>query len=100
MNMPFKRGFSGNPKGRKKGSANKTTAEIRDQLKTAFGDTLERLPDKLKAMDYDKQIELLKTFLPFILPKPIEPPESTTAESIQPPNVTFCVKDMSLPPNV
>lgn len=98
--MPFKPGVSGNVKGRKKGSANKTTAEIREQLKTAFGDTLERLPDKLKAMEYEKQIELLKTFLPYMISRPIETPESTTAESIQPPNVTFCVKDMSLPPNV
>jgi hypothetical protein len=27
--MPFKKGQSGNPKGRKKGSVNKTTEEIR-----------------------------------------------------------------------
>jgi len=96
--MPFKRGVSGNPKGRKKGSANKTTAEIRDQLKTAFGDTLERLPDKLKAMEYEKQIELLKTFLPFILPKPIEIQESNI-EMMQPPNITISSVNMSNEPD-
>jgi len=97
--MPFKRGESGNPKGRKAGSSNKTTTEIREQLKTAFGDTLERLPDKLKGMEFDKQIELLKTFLPYILPKTIEVQESTT-ESIQPPNVTFVATGFSKPPDV
>ncbi len=112
--MPFKRGESGNPKGRQAGSANKTTAEIREQLKTAFGDTLERLPDKLKVMEYEKQIELLKTFLPYILPKPIETPErnliaeAEQAEAIRhmvnstmrPPDVTFVATDFSKPPDV
>lgn len=70
--MPFKKGQSGNPKGRRKGSVNKTTEEIR----LAFQALIESsLPDiqkwlqEVAAESPEKALSIVERYSDFILPK-------------------------------
>lgn len=93
------KGHTNNRLGRKKGVPNKTNKELRTLLQSAFEGEIENIPNTLKKLEPEKRLEILSKFIGYILPKPIEAQESTT-ESIQPPNITFICRDMSLPPNV
>jgi len=91
------KGHTNNPHGRKKGVPNKSTTELRTLLIAAFEGEIENIPSTMKLLEPEKRLEILSKFIGYILPKPIEVQESTV-ESIQPPNVTFVCRDMSLPP--
>lgn len=55
--------------GRKKGTANVLTNELRTTLKNIFDKELETLPNRLNELDGKDRIELLIKLLPYILPK-------------------------------
>jgi len=59
--MPFKKGESGNPVGRPKGSLNKTTQEIREQITQAIDTNkiCEMLNQITSPLDYINAINLL-----------------------------------------
>jgi hypothetical protein len=73
--MPFKKGKSGNPKGKPKGSENKTTSEAR-QLFTSFMegevDKVKESFEKVRAKDHAKYLELLSKYFPYFIPKKSE----------------------------
>ena len=64
----FKKGVSGNPNGRPKGSVNKTTSDMKDILNHAlFGDADSIIEDMAKLEPRDRLMMKAK-FAPFILP--------------------------------
>ena len=70
--MPFKKGQSGNPKGRKKGSKNKTTEEIREAFKQLIESSLPDIQKWLQQVAAENPKEALKiveAYSDFILPK-------------------------------
>jgi len=55
--------------GRKKGTPNKLTKELRTILKNLISDELEQLPFHLENLDSKSRIELITKLLPFALPR-------------------------------
>ena len=66
--MPFKKGESGNPVGRPKGSLNKVTQELREQITQAIDTNkiCEMLNQITSPLDY---INAITKLLPYIVPK-------------------------------
>jgi len=67
--MPFKKGVSGNAKGRKKNQPNKVTGQLRETLKTALAGELESLTSLLSECEPTARLELMIKLLVFVLPK-------------------------------
>ena len=67
--MAFKPGVSGNPAGRKPGSKNLITKELRKTLKAFLSDELEQIPTLMRELDARERLELLIKLLPYCLPK-------------------------------
>ena len=64
----FKKGESGNPKGRAKGTLNKTTTEMKEILnKALFGDA-QSIIDDLDELNPKDRLMIKAKFAPFILP--------------------------------
>jgi hypothetical protein len=55
--------------GRKAGTPNKVTRELRERLKEVFYEELDNLPNLLKDMQPKERVELLIRLAPFVLPK-------------------------------
>lgn len=70
--MPFKKGKSGNPTGRPKGSKNLTTEQIRDSFQALIESSLPDIQKWLKQVAKDnpeKALGIVEKFSDFILPK-------------------------------
>lgn len=70
--MPFKKGQSGNPKGRRKGSKNKTTEEIREAFQALIESSLPDIQKWLQQVAKDnpeKALSIVERYSDFILPK-------------------------------
>ena len=67
--MPFKKGQSGNPAGRKKGEKNKVTNDVKKWLLDLFNTQSKTLKTDLKAMKPRERWEIIAKILPFIVPK-------------------------------
>ena len=61
----------GRPKtgGRKPGTANRTTAQLRELLTATLEAKLDELPELLEALEPAKQVEALIRLLPYIMPR-------------------------------
>ena len=55
--------------GRTKGTPNKLTRELREELKHVMHGEIEMLPDRLKELDNDKRIDAVIKLMQFVLPK-------------------------------
>ena len=55
--------------GRKKGTPNKLTSELRTLLKNFIHEELEELPVRLDGLEVKDRVEILIKILPYILPK-------------------------------
>jgi hypothetical protein len=65
----FKKGISGNPKGRPPGKPNKSTAAVRETLEVALRGELEQIPELLKKLDPKDRIEAIARLLPYVSPR-------------------------------
>ena len=68
--------------GRKAGTANKLTSEIRQVLKDIVSSEIENVPDLLSKMEPDKRLDYLVKLIPYVLPK-VESCSHTTNEPLQ-----------------
>lgn len=77
--MAFKKGHSGNPTGRKKGTPNKTTKDIREIMSRIVSSNFSesKITRDLKELSPKQRLDYLLRLTEFILPKPksIEPEE-------------------------
>jgi hypothetical protein len=55
--------------GRKKGTPNKITKEIRAVLKNYVAEELTNLPSIVDSLEQEKRLEILLKLLPYVLPK-------------------------------
>lgn len=67
----FQPGQSGNPNGRKAGTPNKTTEDLRNMIKLILENhfSLESIEEDLKKLDSDKKLNFMVKLLEFTLPK-------------------------------
>lgn len=70
--MAFKKGQSGNPDGRRKGAANRTTAEAREVFNSILNNELDNITEALaqvRSKDNFKYLDVLSKLLAYYLPK-------------------------------
>lgn len=58
-----------NPNGRKKGSVNRTTQQMRDLLLEAFGGEFSRIPEYMKTLAPKEKLDIITRVLPYLCPK-------------------------------
>ena len=67
--MAFKKGESGNPEGRPKGTPNKTSTEIKQTLNDILCNEIEAIPERLTQLSDKDRLDIVIKLLPYILPK-------------------------------
>ena len=67
--MAFRKGTSGNPHGREKGSINRATAAIKERIEQVLCDLDTTLTADLKALRPEQRVELWAKLQEFIRPK-------------------------------
>jgi hypothetical protein len=65
----FIKGQSGNPAGRKEGSQNKTSKEVKQIIKSILEQNLERLTEATDELTNMELIQFTKALLPYVMPK-------------------------------
>lgn len=65
----FKPNESGNPNGRKQGSQNKATKEVKEILKAILERNLDELSTNDKELTNMERIQFTKALLPYLMPK-------------------------------
>jgi hypothetical protein len=55
--------------GRKEGTPNKVTRELRETLKVTLANELEQIPELLNELSTEKRLDYLMKLLPYVLPK-------------------------------
>ena len=92
----FKKGVSGNPKGKPKGALNKTTKEMKEILnKALFGDA-QSIIDDLDQLDPKDRLMIKAKFAPFILPsmKAVEAKVITEGDTSLGFNINYNTSDL------
>lgn len=67
--MAFKKGQSGNPKGRPRGAKNKATNELREWVERFINDNLDTIANDIKELDPNDRVKFFLALLNYTLPK-------------------------------
>lgn len=67
--MAFKKGQSGNPKGRPRGARNKATNELREWVERFINDNLDTIANDIKKLDPNERVKFFLALLNYTLPK-------------------------------
>ena len=73
--MPFKKGESGNPKGRKEGTANKVNNAARELFLTTIEGEVDYIAEafeKVRQENPEKYLDLLSKYVQYFVPKKTE----------------------------
>lgn len=66
--MPFKKNASGNPKGRVKGTPNKTTTDLRQWINSFIDDNRQQIKEDWLMLEPKDRIQLFEKLLKYTLP--------------------------------
>jgi len=69
METKFKKGVSGNPNGRKKGTQNRNTSEIKTAFQNLLDSNINQMEKDLKELTPKERITVLLKLADFVLPK-------------------------------
>ena len=75
--MPYKKGQSGNPDGRGKGTPNRTTEQLRSMVQLFIERNWNRIQADYDAMKPGERLTFLNAMLRHVLPEPITPDRLT-----------------------
>jgi hypothetical protein len=67
--MPFKKGQSGNPKGKPKGSVNKSSSRIRDAFALLLEDNIDQITSDFQELEPEKRVKLFLDMAKYIVPQ-------------------------------
>lgn len=67
--MAQKKGKTGNPNGRPKGTPNKTTAEIKSFIVKIIGDNFPSISEDFKQLEPQKRLAMWEKLLSYVIPK-------------------------------
>lgn len=67
--MPFKKGKSGNPKGRPKGKPNKSTGAIREFVASLIDENRELIRQDIAGLSSKDRLQFIERLLQYIIPK-------------------------------
>jgi hypothetical protein len=67
--MPFQKGHSGNPNGKPKGSANKTTIELRETFQKILKKNIRQIQSDLQQLEPKDRLRIILQMSEFIIPK-------------------------------
>ena len=86
--MPFEKGFSGNPNGRKKGKPNKSTEQIRGKFEQLVEGNLDLLDADIKSMKPRDRVKAIIELSKFVLPTLRSTTIEEQAEGFKPIQIT------------
>ena len=66
--MPFEKGQSGNPKGKPKGSVNKSSSRIRDAFALLLEDNIDQITSDFQELEPEKRVKLFLDMAKYIVP--------------------------------
>lgn len=74
----------GTPKtgGRKKGTPNKTTAQIKELVVQLVGDNIEEFKNEFKTLETPEKISIIKNLLPYVIPRQTETKHTIDEQSV------------------
>jgi hypothetical protein len=78
----FKKGQSGNPDGKKRGTVNRSTEQIRTAIMELVNENFELVRADLKKLDPEKRTKFFIDLLRHILPPPLTP-EALSEQQLQ-----------------
>lgn len=67
--MPFKKGKSGNPNGRKPGTPNRVTGDLRQRIQQLLDEQFDNLQADFKALDPKERVNAFIRLLEYTTPK-------------------------------
>lgn len=67
--MPFKKGKSGNPNGRKTGTPNRVTGDLRQRIQQLLDEQFDNLQADFKALDPKERVNAFIRLLEYTTPK-------------------------------
>jgi hypothetical protein len=67
--MGLKPGQTNNPNGRPKGSTNRLTQTIREQIQNLFDDNFETIQQDLEGLEPKDRLKFMIDLLPYLMPK-------------------------------
>ena len=67
--MAFKKGQSGNPKGRPRGAKNKATNELREWVERFINDNLDTIANDIAELEPNERVKFFLALLNYTLPK-------------------------------
>jgi hypothetical protein len=80
--MPFEKGTSGNPGGRKRGSRNKSPEQIRSLFQTFINRNIQGLQADYDCMEPRDRLAFIEKLTKYVLPRPLNELERLTDEQL------------------
>ena len=67
--MPLKKGQTGNPNGRPKGTPNKVTSDLKTWINALISKNLSRIEKDLKGLEPKERLQILERFMQYCIPR-------------------------------